>query len=71
MFFEVRAPQEEANIIPNHLLEPLLNDFGREKSIEKACREVSRATQCAQVARGATRMCGWTYNCKSGLISDL
>ena len=55
MFFEVRAPQDEAKIVPNRLSEPLSSDFGREKSIEKACREASRATRGAQVARGACR----------------
>ena len=55
MIFEVRAPQDEAKIVPNRLSEPLSSDFGREKSIEKACREASRATRGAQVARGACR----------------
>ena len=55
MIFEVRAPQDEAKIFPNCLSEPLSSDFGRAKSIEKACREASRATQSAQVARGACR----------------
>ena len=55
MFFEVRAPQDEAKIVPNRLSEPLSSDFGREKSIEKACREASRATRGAQVARAAFR----------------
>ena len=48
MFFEVRAPQDEAKIVPNRLSEPLSSDFGREKSIEKACREACRATRGAQ-----------------------
>ena len=52
MLFEVRAPQDEAKIVPSRLSEPLSSDFGREKSIEKACREASRATRGAQVARG-------------------
>ena len=56
MIFEVRAPQDEAKIVPNRLSEPLSSDFGREKSIEKACREASRATRGAQVARGACRV---------------
>ena len=56
MFFEVRAPQDEAKIVPNRLSEPLSSDFGREKSIEKACREACRATRGAQVARGACRV---------------
>ena len=55
MFFEVRAPQDEAKIVPNRLSEPLSSDFGRAKSIEKACREASRATRGAQVARRACR----------------
>ena len=55
MIFEVRAPQDEAKIVPNRLSEPPLSDFGREKSIEEACREASRATRAAQVARGACR----------------
>ena len=55
MFFEVRASQDEAKIAPNRLSQPLSSDFGREKSIEKACREASRATRGAQVARGACR----------------
>ena len=53
MIVEVRAPQDEAKIVPNRLSESLSSDFGREKSIEKACREASRATRGAQVARGA------------------
>ena len=55
MFFEVRAPQDEAKIVPNRLSEPLSSDFGHEKSIEKACREASRATRGDEVARGASR----------------
>ncbi len=55
MFFEGRAPQDEAKIVPNRFSEPLSSDFGRAKSIEKACREASRATRGAQVARGACR----------------
>ena len=52
MIFEVRAPQDEAKIVPNRLSEPLSSDFGREKSIEKACREASRATRGAQDRSG-------------------
>ena len=55
MFFEGRVPQDEAKIVPNRLLEPLSSDFGREQSIEKACREASRATRGAQGGRGAWR----------------
>ena len=55
MIFKCWAPQDEAKIVPNRLSEPLSSDFGRETSIEKACREASRATRGAQVARGACR----------------
>ena len=55
MIFEVRAPQDEAKIVPNRLSEPLSSDFERAKSLERACREAFRATRGAQVARGACR----------------
>ena len=55
MIFEVRAPQDEAKIVPNRLSEPLSSGFGRAKSTEEACREASRATRGAQVARKASR----------------
>ena len=52
MIFEVRAPQDEAKIVPSRVSEPLSSDFGREKSVETPCREACRATRGAQVARG-------------------
>ena len=54
-FFEVRAPQEGPQIDRNRLLVGLSGAFGREKSLERACREACRATRGAQVARGACR----------------
>ena len=56
MFFKVRALEDEARIVSKRLSEPLLSDFGRAKSLERACREACQATRGTQVARGACRV---------------
>ena len=55
MFFEVRAPQDEAKIVPNRLSEPLSSDFEGEKSFEEPLGrpvELLRAPRSLEVPVG-------------------
>ena len=56
MFFEVRAPQDEAKIVPNRLSEPLSSDFGRAKSLEKPVERPIERLGAPKVAQGACRV---------------